>query len=137
MKLLFTVLRLAQEYITYMETSSLPVLGDLITKDNKNVVKEEPQHLFDINLCVESESWIAKYVRQWLTTKYEYFLLPFLLKKQLSMMQKFFMRYGRIKCCKIIGVDAVNLRIGDFKLFSSSIEILIDLLIDYYCFTSR
>jgi hypothetical protein len=32
-------------------------------------------------LCMESESWITKYVREWLTTKYEYFLLPFLLKK--------------------------------------------------------
>jgi hypothetical protein len=30
-------------------------------------------------LCVESESWKTKYVREWLTTKYEYFLLPFLL----------------------------------------------------------
>jgi hypothetical protein len=41
-------------------------------------------------LCVESESRITKYVREWLTTKYEYkyFLLPFLLNKQLSIMPK-------------------------------------------------
>jgi hypothetical protein len=39
-------------------------------------------------LCVESESWITKYVRKWLPTKYEYFLLPFMLKKQLSIRLK-------------------------------------------------
>jgi hypothetical protein len=83
----------------------------------QNVVNEEPQHLFYVNseyLCVESISWITMYVREWLTTKYEYFLLQLLLKKQLSIMLKslvfnFIKRYGRIKCCKVIGFDTLSL----------------------------
>jgi hypothetical protein len=38
--------------------------------------------------CVGSESWITKFVQEWLTAKYEYFPSPFLLKKQLSMIPK-------------------------------------------------
>jgi hypothetical protein len=58
-------------------------------------------------LCVESESWITKYVCKWFTTIYEYFLFVYDAEK-FSLL--FIVRYGRIKCCKIIGFDAVNLR---------------------------
>jgi hypothetical protein len=42
-------------------------------------------------LCVQSESWNTKDVCECLTTKYEYFLLPFLCKKQVSMMPNSFL----------------------------------------------
>ena len=29
-------------------------------------------------LCMESETWITKYVREWLTTRYEYFLFVYI-----------------------------------------------------------
>jgi hypothetical protein len=73
---------------TYVDSNCL--LENFITKDYKNVVNvsmRNPNITSDY-LCVETESWITKYVREWLTTRYEYFLLPFKKKKQLSMMLK-------------------------------------------------
>jgi hypothetical protein len=58
-------------------------MEDLITKDYTKMSLRNPNiSLMSTSeyLWVELESCITKYVREWFTTKYEYFFLPFLLK---------------------------------------------------------
>jgi hypothetical protein len=89
----------------------LPRTTNMLSMRNPNISLMSTS----VYLCVESESWITHYLREWLTTKYEYFLLPFLSKKQLSIRPKNFlfnMSWSMVvkKCCEIKGFDSVNFR---------------------------
>jgi hypothetical protein len=69
------------------------LLEDLITRNYKILFDEESQHLLTKS-CI----W-------WLVTKYEYFLFPFFLRKQLQWYQKVFMSNDNIKGGKVVLFD--------------------------------
>jgi hypothetical protein len=62
-------------------------------------------------LCVDSESWVTKWLFELLTTKHQFFISP---KATVYDAKEstfwFIISYGQVKYCKIIGFNAVDMR---------------------------